>query len=157
MAARNLDLFVDRFTASADGPAEPIPGLAVAGIFLAAIGLLLVPIQIAGILKRPNPDRDYLELGPDGLLYMRAGKSRFWPWRALPAFRPIHSFRQVQFVLPDPVEVAGRRDPWIHEVTPDGPVVAISDIYRTPFDEIAAKLNEYRDRALPGASATTFG
>ncbi|NNG05323.1 MAG: hypothetical protein HKM95_14660 [Inquilinus sp.] len=131
-----------------DGQSDLINALAIARIVLAAIVVPLAIYVMTGICKGANRDRDYLQVDEDGLLYMRRGESRYWAWRALPAFKPINSFRQIQFVLPGPGTIAEKRDPWIHEMTPDGPVVAISDIYDTPFDEIATTLNEYRDRAL---------
>ncbi len=122
-----------------------------AAMVLGIAGSLLIAVEgyrIAG------PGKNYLLLDQSGLSYMRRGKSRHWPWSMLPGFKTVLRYRQIQFVLPEGEIEPKRRGRWIHEVTPDGPVVAIQDIYDAPLDEIAAKLNEYRDRALGAASAT---
>ena len=113
-------------------------------------GSLLVAVagyRIAG------PGNNYLLLDQSGLSYVRRGKSRHWPWSVLPQFKTVLRYRQIKFVLPEGEIEPKRRDPWVHEVTPDGPVVAIRDIYDAPLDEIAAKLNDYRARALAGKGA----
>jgi hypothetical protein len=122
-------------------------------LVLGIAGSLLIAVEgyrIAG------PGNNYLLLDQSGLSYVRRGKSRHWPWSVLPEFKAVLIYRQIKFVLPEGEIEPKRRDRWIHEVTPDGPIVAIQDIYDTPFDEIAAKLNEYRDHALakPGAGGS---
>lgn len=97
-----------------------------------------------------GPGNNYLLLDQSGFSYMRRGKSRHWPWSVLPGFKTVLSYRQVRFLLPEGKSEPHRLGGWIHEVTPDGPVAAIHDIYDTPLEEIAARLNEYRDRALAG-------
>ena len=134
--------------ASSGDLSDALIGLKVAMVVLAVASILFVPVLVIDGYRRNAPERNFLQLDRDSLTYVRGGKSRHWPWSVLPAFKTILSYRQVRFVLPEGDAKPKRRDPWIHEVTPDGPVVAIRDIYDAPLEEIAARLNEYRDHAL---------
>lgn len=125
-------------------------------IALLVLSVVIVPVSliIAFLHYRgPGPDYYFLLLDQSGLTYTRHGKSRHWPWSVLPCFKMVGRYNQIHFLLPEDDTDPKRRDPWIHEVTPDGPVVAILDWYDTPLDEIAAKLNEYRVRARAAPSA----
>ncbi len=124
---------------------ETALAIAIAVLFVIAAAITLV--RMFATYRHSGPDRNFLLLDPSGLSYARSGECRHWPWTALPAFKMVLKCRQIHFLLPKDEMGSQRRDSWIHEVTPDGPVAAIQDIYDAPIDQIAAKLNKYRDQA----------
>jgi len=97
-----------------------------------------------------------LRLDEAGLTYTYARRDfrscRHWSWSELSAFeRDDVAGPRIRFRLPKLDPEQARRDPWVREVTPEGAVVVVQDIYDAPLDEIAARLNDYRARAAaPG-------
>ncbi len=89
--------------------------------------------------------RVYLRLDRDGLTQSSRFWTRRWPWRDLPAFtRFTHETKQsspsIAFHLPG-------QDP---DSLRKGDIL---DQYEAPLEEIAATLNDYRERALRAARA----
>lgn len=102
--------------------------------------LLLACIVIAvGFFKPGAAKREFLKLGDEGLAYGNLFGVKHWPWRDLSAFAlgrragsPIVTF-----------SVAGKLARSVNQI---GTKALIEDIYDAPLTDIAAKLNEYRDR-----------
>ncbi len=143
------------FVGVLDGPGRDLsPSLTwlpAAQAVLAVAAVLLVPVLIVGQIRLAAPERNFLRIDETGLTFARFGKSRTWVWPELSPFERDHSFARIKFLLPDLEPERARRDRWVHEVTPKGAMVVVRDIYDAPLDEITAKLNDYRDRALADA------
>jgi hypothetical protein len=99
-----------------------------------------------------------LRLDDAGLTYTRrptsgrGSENRHWSWSELSAFEHDDTgVPGIRFCLPKLDPEQARRDPWVQQVTPEGALIVVHDIYDAPLDEIAAKLNDYRDRALAAA------
>lgn len=129
--------------------------MAVIDVAMAAVMAALVVMSVVFPVmaaRAAAPDRNFLRLDERGLTYMRAGESRFWPWPEVSDFERedfAQAIPRIRFVLPgSDSSKAAPHDPWVHEMTPSGPMVVISDIYDRPLEEISARLNEYRGQAL---------
>ncbi len=118
--------------------------------------LLACVIVVALSLGPGGARREYLRLDDEGMTYGNLFGANRWPWRDLSAFalrRQSGANAYVTFALPGKTGWTVNQCPW--ERTAKGPKAMIEDIYDAPLDEIAAKLNEYRDRALGGVTAPT--
>jgi hypothetical protein len=127
------------------------------------IGIALLMFVVSTVLQRRlfKPDLNNLRLDADGLAYLRAGKSLRWPWGDVSAFdlrlasskRLLGRRRFITFAAP------GNDWTWhlvryVYALPKHPPLFIIEDVYESPLDEIAATLNEYRERALGGEVAT---
>lgn len=139
----------------ADGRGQARAAIAIA---MAVLAIAVVPVSAVRTVlaaKYSGPECNFLQVGRTGLNYMRHGKARLWAWNELSGFNIVSKYRYIEFVLPETAAMAAKRDPWVHEVTPDGPIAVVRDIYDTPLEEIAETLNAYRDRALGGGDQST--
>lgn len=125
-------------------------------ISLQEIGYVIFLLCMGGVsfLNRLAilPDRNFMALDDTGLTYMRLGLGQRWQWRDLPQFtltdRP-HGVRIIEFRPP----WSGGWRPWVVWIVSGSyrpGMTRVTDEYDTPLDEIAATLNEYRERALGG-------
>lgn len=105
-------------------------------------------VYIYKLPKHRGPEYDFLQIDKTGLNFTRHGESRFWAWSELSGFKQKPKYRRIEFVLPGVDAEAAKRDPWVHEATPVGPMVVIQDIYDAPLDDILATLNAYREQAV---------
>lgn len=116
------------------------------GLLLALTGWLV------SLKKRGN---GLLALDEQGLTHAEGRfRIRRWRWNELSTFKLERRWarREIVFTVPGeagPITLyeASRR------ALPDGPLVRIQDIYDAPPEEIAASLNEFRERALGGGAA----
>lgn len=118
--------------------------------------LLACVIFIALSLRPGGARREFLRLDDEGLTYGNLFGAHRWPWHDLSAFalrRQSAANTYVTFALPGKTGWTVNQCPW--ERTTRGPKVMIEDLYDTPLDEIAAKLNDYRERALGGGRTVT--
>jgi len=112
------------------------------------MAIIMLIILLALDLLQAHPRliaRVHLRLDRDGLTQSGRFRTRRWPWRDLPAFtRFTHEANQtppnIAFHLPGQDPDSLRKG-------------EILDQYEAPLDEIAATLNEYRERALREARA----
>jgi len=139
---------------STAGPSDSLaPWLRLAIAIFAAGGTLVAAMMVIRTLFFGRS----LRLDEAGLTYVRWGTSawsenRHWSWSELSAFeRDDSGAPRIRFYLPNLDPKQARRDPWVREVTPEGALVVVRDIYDSPLDEIIAKLNDYR--ALAAASS----
>lgn len=113
------------------------------GFFLAGLVLVTVSIIAAIVLSCRLPaTKNQLSIHRHGLAITRRGRPHRWPWRDLSAFALSRKSGKeviVTFALPD-------KPGWT--VNQWGPKAMIEDIYDAPLEEIAARLNEYRARAV---------
>lgn len=104
------------------------------------------------VFRRGSTDQNFLCLDDDGLTYLLWEVRRQWPWRVLPTFRVTKSFffgqKIIEFPVPDAVDWRARVGlrPGM-KVSSGKLVTRIGDVYDTPLDEIATRLNQYRDTA----------
>ena len=123
---------------------------------LASLGL-----GLTGVLMRFGslPARNFMALDDAGLRYVRTGVALRWPWCDLPAFSvTVHPYgaRVVELRPPAARGLRSRLALWAVWLA-DGRfaaghrVIRLSDIYDAPLDQITAKLNDYRARALADA------
>lgn len=103
---------------------------------LRVVILLLSLLAAAGFFRLALPTRNSLTLDGESLTYTRGGSTGIWPWRELPAFTLERGLRGPRIKLSVP---RGK-----------GRLQLIEDVWDTPLEEIAAKLNEYRERASGG-------
>ncbi len=96
----------------------------------------------------------WLQLDDEGLTYAEGRtRTRRWRWDELSAFRPWRRWTvlRIAFVVTGQsnrsVRLARKLD-----LPRQGLLVQIEDVYDTPIDEIAAALNDYRERALAGGN-----
>lgn len=133
------------------------------GAFTGALILLIGVVVGAQVFAAGAKRANYLSLDPSGLRYTRGGTSLAWPWHELSPFelRPtppqpwylsVRSGRIVAFsALGDGQAAPHGLERLFRVAGSDG--YAIQDIYDTPLDEIAAKLNDYREQALDAEGA----
>ncbi len=125
-------------------------------MWLNTVVVVLCVTVVAVVLHPRTTANRFLQLDDEGLTYARGllGGRRRWRWQDLSAFklegRP--SYRLISFVMPGEVRWFTWLSPWVQGTSPEGPKTMIEDIYDTPIGEIAAKLNEYRERALASTS-----
>ena len=128
--------------ALAESPALTVSSLL---ILLACVILLVMAYKPIGTR------REFLRLDDEGLTYGNLYGAKHWPWRDLSAFalrgRPGKN-AHVTFAVP------GKPGWTVNQL---GAKAMIEDIYDTPLEDIAAKLNEYRDRALAASGAGAAG
>lgn len=130
-------------------PLKALPDMsqfAVAGF--AGTGAMLAVLAIVEAFRH----RHLLQFDSEGFTYTRAGKRRYWPWSEVTGFRcesVARDLSQIRFGLSKLDRKQAQTDQWVYQLTPDGPEVAIPDIYDAPLDEIAAKLNQYRNHGRP--------
>ncbi len=118
--------------------------------------LLACVIFVALSLRLGGTRREYLRLDDEGLTYGNLFGAHRWPWHDLSAFalrRQFAANTYVTFALPGKTGWTVNQCPW--ERTTRGPKAMIEDIYDAPIDVIAAKLNEYRDRARGDRRSST--
>lgn len=130
-------------------PEEDLPTV-VSGLLIGFACLL----GVAMALKPGGTGREFLALDDEGLTYGNLFGRNRWAWRDLSAFalrRPSEKVAYVTFGLPEKPGWTVNR--CYSELTAVGEKAMIEDIYDRPLDEIAAKLNEYRDRALGAQEA----
>ncbi len=131
-----------------------ISSVVAAVILFHVVGIFLGPLSVA-------PKRNFLRLDRNGLTYVNQGKSRKWTWPELSAFK--FKPRQASGITPmlGALDAHERADaPWrprqgayAAALSEQGDVCVIQDIYDTPLDEIATKLNDYRAlTAAPGGN-----
>ena len=119
---------------------QPVYMSIIALAFLYSLGavakLFLVP---------PPTARSTLQLGDEGLTY----GDRRYRWDELSAFKLQGRWigRNIVFAVPGEAGWLVRLQA-VSVGLPQGPLVTIPDVYDARLDEIAAKLNEYRDEAL---------
>ena len=106
---------------------------------------------------RTSPRHNLLHLDDDGLTYTRMGKSHRWRWFDIPGFRSKKRWLDlvaIEFVSPVELDWTVRGPPWSASRVASGQtIVILPDVFEAPLGKIAAKLNEYRDRALGGGAA----
>ena len=88
----------------------------------------------AGWFRWALPAHNSLTLDRENLIYTRGGSKGIWSWRELPPLALERGLRGPRIKLPAPKEKERLR--------------LIEDVWDTPLDQVAAKLNEYRERAL---------
>ena len=118
--------------------------------------VIIVPINFvvaAGFFRMALPRHNSLQLDEVGLTYKRAGQRGAWPWRDISAFTIARGWGGpcIEFA------VSGDDGRWRTAPlrrTKAGLTGTIPDIWDAPLEDIAATLNEYRERALGGGSAT---
>jgi hypothetical protein len=115
--------------------------------------LLLCLLGAAGFFRLALPRHNSLRLDQNGVTYQSAGHSGIWPWHDISPFTLARGWRgpSIRFT------VSKDDDRW--RISPlrrtkAGSTGTIPDIWDTPLENIAATLNEYRDRALEGRAAT---
>ena len=116
--------------------------------------VIIVPINFvvaAGFFRMALPRHNQLQLDDVGLTYKRAGQRGAWPWRDISAFTLARGWRGpcIEFT------VSGDDGRW--RIAPlrrtkAGLTGTIPNIWDTPVEDIAATLNQYRERALVGAN-----
>ncbi len=122
------------------------------GAVLALASLACVRLGVR-LFRHGSPDQNHLSLDRDGLVLLLWGDRRGWPWQALPAFRVTEGllFRRsaIRFAVPDAADWRARLGmrPGI-KVSSGKLVVVLLDNYDRPLDEIAEKLNEFREASL---------
>lgn len=139
---------------STDDQVETIAALR---ITMALVAIAAIPVSIVATVlavRHAGPERNFLQITQAGLNYMRHGKARFWAWSELSDFNTISKYSRIEFALTGTGLNAAKRDPWIHEIRPDGPIAVIHDIYDTSLDDIVAALNAYREKAIGSGSKT---
>lgn len=130
------------------------------GIFGPVVLLICAVIGFVVLVSRKRAN--LLSLDREGLRYKRRGISLAWPWRELSTFEIRKTSPQSwlwQGVTARVIAFTALGD---GQAPPDGleklfkmagpDSYAILDHYGISLDEIAAKLNEYRERALAGSS-----
>lgn len=130
-----------------DDSESRLNGALAALIGVAIPGALLLMLQIL-------PNYNYLRLDQDGLTVVRLGQKRRWFWRDLVV--DLHPGRGAGYLGRRGLMTFAtlRRDwlsrflRWWYGLSAADPAVVVEDIYAMPLERIAAKLNEYRDRAL---------
>ncbi|MDH3595502.1 MAG: hypothetical protein OEU09_18055 [Rhodospirillales bacterium] len=95
-----------------------------------------------------------LQLDDEGLTYTREGRERRWPWRALSRFKCARHSALIVFIPPDEDEFRATGLMITLMLGHPSPIETIKNIYDAPLDEIAAALNEHRDRAPGGGEPT---
>ncbi len=126
------------------------------GLLIAFLGLIavLTIVQVAVLVvvfvfpMKDEPEFNCLQIDQSGLNYSRHGKSRFWAWHELSGIRLVSRYDRIEFVLPVADLKAAKHDPWVHGITPRGPIVVIKDVYDASLDEIVATLNAFRQQAI---------
>ena len=95
---------------------------------------------------RPNS----LQLDKDGLTYKRGARSA-WPWRDISAFTLVRGWwhPRIEFTVRVRQGRGWRRYANLRK-TKAGWTGTIPNIWDTPLEDIAATLNEYRERSLDG-------
>jgi hypothetical protein len=125
--------------------------------FLVSLFIACLAVSIVNAVhhfRGEDTKRYRLKLDDEGLTYAREGRERRWPWRALSRFKPARHSSLIVFIPSDEDEF---RAPGLMINLLLGhpcPIEMIKDIFDAPLDEIAAKLNDYRERAL-GREAVT--
>ena len=101
---------------------------------------------------RTSPRYNFVHLDDAGLAYTRLGKSHRWRWSETGEIRPKKQWLDlvaIEFDSPSEVAWHFRVPPWSISRPASGPkTVMLPDVFEAPLDDIAAKLNEYRNRAL---------
>jgi len=125
--------------------------------------LLLLYVTVAPFLlwHSLTPRSNFLVLYEDGLTLQRGFRGRFWPWQDLSAcqIQPVKTFwlyghRSDVLMFDAPgSDWRSRLLRWYFRLPSRPPAVVIENIYDVPVDEIAAKLNDYRRRALDSGAA----
>jgi hypothetical protein len=124
----------------------------------AVFGVILTTAAVAcvsgglRVFRRGSVDQNFLLLDDDGLTYLLWGVRRQWAWRQLPGFHVTKTFifrhKVINFAVPDAVDWRARLGLRPGTRVSSGNLLAlIADAYDRPLDEIAARLNEYRDTA----------
>ena len=110
-------------------------------------GVLLMLYVAVKAFQRALPKDNFLRLEQEELIYRWGGKSLSWPWRELSAFALDQKKRRIAFT---PSRSTAWRPGWasMRDETKPGQPGWIIDVYDAPIDEIAAKLNEHRERDL---------
>ena len=98
-----------------------------------------------------------LRLHKDGLVIERGRRRQRWSWKDLSEFRIVRLKKRAVSALGSKLLLFDASDSdfqsrvlrWHFGISSAGPTVVIEDIYDAPIDEIAARLNDYRARALP--------
>ncbi len=93
-----------------------------------------------------------LSADQDGLAHSDGVSTRRWPWRDLSRFE--HVEREAGAYIRYRARSVSWRTLSDMHLTRHGWEFRIIDTYDAPLSDIAAKLNEYRDRALGGERAT---
>ena len=121
------------------------PALTV-GSLLILLGCAIIPVMA---YKPIGTSREFLRLDDEGLTYGNLFGAKHWPWRDLSAFAlrgPASKNVHITFAVPG-------KPGWTVNRTDTKALIA--DIYDTPLEDIAANLNEYRDRALAAGGPQT--
>ena len=119
--------------------------------FLASLFIACLAVSTVNAVhhfRGEDAKRYRLQLDGEGLSYTREGRERRWPWRALSRFKPARCSTLIVFIPPDEDEYRTLGLPISLLLGHPSPIETITDIYDAPLDEIAAKLNEYRERDL---------
>lgn len=99
-----------------------------------------------------------LQLDKDGLTYKRTGLRSAWPWRDISTFTLVRGWwrPRIEFTVSVRHDRGWRRYANLRK-TKAGWTGTIPNIWDTPLEDIAATLNEYRERALGGENAAGGG
>ena len=99
------------------------------------------------------PRHNQLQFDKDGLTYRRARHRSAWPWRDISAFTLVRRWYgpRIEFTVNPRHDRGWGRHTNLRK-TRAGLTGAIPNIWDAPLDDIAATLNEYRERALGGAN-----
>ncbi len=126
--------------------------------FLLAPALFLMAVpQLLSI----SPKRNFMTLDDAGFGYVRLGVRQWWSWQDLPAFSVTargKSTRVIEFRPPAARGLRSRLARWVVWAAADSwshRAIRLSDQFDTPLDEIAAALNDYRERAVAGGGASS--
>lgn len=107
---------------------------ALACLAVAVLAVLAARAQ----LRRGVPEQNFLRLDPEGLTYAHLGRRYCWAWTELSDVELAR--RRARFSAPHRRGGEGERER-LHR---------LEDVYARPLDEVVARLNEFRRRALCG-------
>lgn len=125
-------------------------------LVLSLVALAWSLTVIAGNLYAIRPSRNFMTLDESGLTYVRFGFRQQWAWRDLPELGvTVHpdGAKVVEFRPPPAGDWRAYLGSWAVWMAGGwfargGRTVRISDDYDTPLQEVADRLNEYREQAV---------
>ena len=109
----------------------------------------LIFAMLLGLFATLRPGglrREYLKLDDQGLTYGTIFKAHRWSWSDVSAFVLGHRHNEVPIVT---FALPGKPGWTVNQLDEKA---MIEDVYDTPLDKIAARLNEYRSQALARAA-----
>lgn len=128
--------------------------------FLDMFVLIALIAEILILMREFTPADNALGLDKGGLTVTRGGRRRRWAWGDLSAFevkarKAFGFFRPrsvIVFDAPGGYDLRSRFLRLCYRLSGRAPAMVIEDIYDTPLDEIAARLNDFRAQPAGGAA-----